>query len=209
MTTPAQSPRRTIATLKLPRSVPALIVHARRIVEAMTDNPAFPSPTPPLATVSEAIQKLQAAQSATLSRTKGAVTVRDEVRHVLARQLEQLKSHVQMMADASIETSASIVQSAGIGVRKTPVQPPRVFAAKRGAVSGSVTLVTRVAARRAAYHWQYSTDAGKTWVAAPSTLQARTSISGLSPGVTAAFRYRPMTKNGEGDWSEPNSLIVT
>jgi hypothetical protein len=83
-----------------------------------------------------------------------------------------------------------------------------VFAAKPGATSGSVHLVTDAAARRASYEWQYSTDAGKTWVSAPSTLQAKTVVAGLTPGVTVLFRYRAVTKSGEGDWSQPQSLIV-
>jgi hypothetical protein len=71
-----------------------------------------------------------------------------------------------------------------------------------------VNLVTHSAAHRASYEWQYSTDAGKTWLAAPSTLQSKTTIPGLTPGATAMFRYRPVTKKGEGDWSQPTSLLV-
>jgi hypothetical protein len=208
MTTPAQTAHRSIATLKLVRSVPALITQAENIVKAMTSNAAFPSPTPPLTTVTDAVNELQAAETATLSRTKGAATVRDEKRNALIKQLQQLKSYVQTTADASIETSASIVQSAGIAVKKTSVRSPRVFTAKPGAVSGSVALVARSAARRASYEWQYSIDAGKTWLAAPNTLQSRTTISGLTPGATVSFRYRAVTKVGEGDWSQPSSLIV-
>ena len=71
-----------------------------------------------------------------------------------------------------------------------------------------MNLVTHSAAHRASYEWQYSTDAGKTWLAAPSTLQSKTTIPGLTPGATAMFRYRPVTKKGEGDWSQPTSLLV-
>lgn len=63
-------------------------------------------------------------------------------------------------------------------------------------------------AHRSFYEWQYSTDGGHTWVVVPSTLQARTTVSGLTPGATVQFRVRPVTKTGEGDWSQPTSLIV-
>jgi DNA-directed RNA polymerase specialized sigma24 family protein len=53
-----------------------------------------------------------------------------------------------------------------------------------------------------------SLDGGKTWVAAPSTLQAKTNVYGFAPGATVLFRFRPVTKAGEGDWSQPVSLIV-
>ncbi|MBV9946727.1 MAG: fibronectin type III domain-containing protein, partial [Myxococcales bacterium] len=161
-----------------------------------------------LATVTDAIHQLQAAEATALSRTKGAATTRNERRVALTKQLQQLKNHVQTTADTSPDTSASIVQSAGIAVKKTAVRPPRVFTAKPGAVSGSVHLITKTAARRASYDWQYSTDGGKTWIPTPSTLQSKTTISGLAPGATVVFRSRPVTKHGEGDWSQPTSLIV-
>jgi hypothetical protein len=37
-------------------------------------------------------------------------------------------------------------------------------------------------------------DGGKTWITAPATLQAKTTVSDLAAGTTAQFRYRPVTK---------------
>jgi hypothetical protein len=88
------------------------------------------------------------------------------------------------------------------------VRAPRVFAAKPGIVSGAVKLATASAGHRASYDWEYSIDGGKTWVAMPSTLQARTTLSGMVPGATVMFRYRAVIKTGEGDWSQPTSLLV-
>jgi hypothetical protein len=48
-------------------------------------------------------------------------------------------------------------------------------------------------------------------VAHPSngrTLETQTIVSGLTPGATVTFRYRPVTKTGEKDWSQPVSIIV-
>jgi hypothetical protein len=207
MTTTSKS-HRTIASLKLPVKVPALITYAIGIVKGMTGNPSFPSPTPPLATVTQAIDDLQAAETAALARAKGAVATRNEKRTALIQLLQQLRTHIQSVADAAPENAPSIIQSAGIAVKKTPVRPKRVFAAKPGAVSGTVKLVTDSAARRASYEWEYSTDGGKTWVAMPSTLQTKTNLSGLTPGATVVFRYRALTKTGEGDWSLPTQLMV-
>ena len=61
---------------------------------------------------------------------------------------------------------------------------------------------------RASYDWEYSTDGGKTWVAMPSTLQSKTSMTGLASGTTVQFRSCPVTKAGQGDWSAPVSLTV-
>jgi hypothetical protein len=122
--------------------------------------------------------------------------------------LQQLRGQIQTVADASPETSASLIQSAGIAVRKTPVRAKRAFTAKPGAVSGSVLLVTDAAARRAFYEWQYSADGGKTWLAAGSTLKTSSTVPGLTPGASVMFRYRAGTKAGEGDWSQTATIIV-
>jgi len=49
---------------------------------------------------------------------------------------------------------------------------------------------------------------GKTWIAIRATLQSRTSLYGLTPLTTVLFRFRALTKMGEGDWSQPISIIV-
>ena len=69
-------------------------------------------------------------------------------------------------------------------------------------------LVAVSAGARSSYEWEYSVDGGRTRVTAPVTLQAKTIIAGLTPGATVLFRYRPVTKKGEGDWSQTVPLIV-
>ena len=78
-----QSIRRPTITLALPRSVPALISYAQGIVERMTGNPSFPSPTPTLAAITAAIGDLARTETAALARTKGAAVARDEKRLAL------------------------------------------------------------------------------------------------------------------------------
>jgi hypothetical protein len=199
---------RSIASLSLPKPVPALITYAHGVVTSMTGNATFPTPTPSLASVLAAITDLQTAETAALGRTRGAVITRNEKKTVLVALLQQLKGYVQSMADANVENGASIIASAGLAVRKTPVHTPRVFAGKPGAVSGTAQLVAASAGRRASYEWEYSLDGGKTWVLTPVTLQAKTTVLGLTPATMVQFRYRPVTKTGEGDWSQTISLLV-
>ena len=82
------------------------------------------------------------------------------------------------------------------------------FAAKPGAVSGTVVLAARAAAVRASYEWGWSGDGGKTWTAVPPTLQAKTEIPGLPVAPAVQFRFRAVTKAGAGDWSQPTTLLV-
>ena len=58
------------------------------------------------------------------------------------------------------------------------------------------------------YEWQYGTD-GKTWTNMPVTLPAKTTIENLTPGTQYSFRYRAVTKAGEGDWSMSATLVMT
>lgn len=205
---PSKSVHRSVAVLKLPTVVAALIAYAQSIVTAMTNNSRLPSPTPALTLIAAAIAALQSAQSAALARTIGAVTARNDKKAALVALLQQLRMYVQNVADSDPENSAAIIQSAGIAVKKTAVRKPRVFDAVQGAVSGTVKLVVPAASNRSAYDWQYSTDGGKTWLLLPSTMQAKTSVTGLAAGSTVQFRYRALTKTGEGDWSQPLSFLV-
>ena len=207
-TTTKATTRHTTVALKLPLSVSALITYAGGIVKRMTGNPSFPNPTPTLAAVSAAIDDLQAAETAALARTKGAVATRNDKRAALVLLLKQLRGYIQTTADASAENGAALIESSGVAVRKTTTRRARAFTAKAGAVSGSAKVIATAAGRRASYEWQYSTDGGKTWIAAPVTLQAKTTIAGLAPGATVLFKYRAVTKAGEGDWSQAASLVI-
>ncbi len=208
MSANAKTVSHAVAVLSLPTKVALLITYVMGIVKAMTGNPSFPNPTPTLAAISAALADLQAAETAALTRARGTAVTRNEKRATLIALLVQLKAYVQAQADADVEHGASIIASAGLAVRKPITHAPRTFAARPGPTSGTVKLVTEVAARRASYEWQYSTYGGKTWLEATPTLRAQTTLTGLPAGTTAQFRYRSVTKTGTSDWSAPTSLMV-
>jgi hypothetical protein len=199
---------RTIVALKLPLKVPDLIKAGEAIVAAMTNNKSFPSPTPPLATVSAALAALDAAETATKTHAPGTVAARNAARLEAVQALHGLKASVQLLADADPEQAATLITSAGMGVKQSPARTKTAFEAKPGPTSGSVQLVAKAAARRASYEWQWSADGGKTWTTSPATLQARTTISGIPTATVGQFRYRAVTKAGEGDWSQVVTLLV-
>jgi hypothetical protein len=199
---------RAHVSLRLPTQGNALVPYAQGIVKKMTGNPAYPDPIPALAAITTATNELQTAATAALTRAKGMVTVRNEKRMALVQLLVQLKAYIQACADANAENGASIIESAGVGLRRAPTRHARVFAAKAGPLSGTADLVAASAAGRASYEWAYSTDVGKTWLLASPTLQARTSVTGLQAGTIVLFRYRYVTKTGASDWSAPVSMLV-
>ncbi len=200
---------RSVAALKLPARISLLIVYVQGILKAMTNNPTFPTPNPPLTAVSSAASDLQAAETTALTRATGTIATRNEKRAALVTLLEVLRAYVQSVADATPENAISIIESSGLALRKTTVHAPRVFAAKATTLSGTVKLTAPLAGRRAAYRWQYSTDGGKTWVDASETLQAKATVTGLPVGTTVQFRYRSVIKGGASDWSAPLSMVVS
>ena len=198
---------RSLAVLDLPKRINVLITFADNVVKSMTANAYFPSPSPALATVAAAITDLQNAETAALARAKGAAATRNAKRAVLVSLLQQLRMYVQGITDQNAENAPAMIQSAGLTVKKTATRKPRVFAALAGAVSGTVKLVAPFAGARSSYDWQYSTD-GKTWIDLTTTIQAKTTLTGQTPGTVLQVRYRPVTKTGADDWSAPVTYTV-
>jgi hypothetical protein len=208
MTTATKTIRHAVVSLKLPTNASALVTYTQGILKEMTGNPAFPNPVPTLAALATAVNDLQTAQTAALTRAKGSATVRNQKRTALVQLLTQLKAYVQAQADSNPDTGASVIESAGLPVRKTPVRPARVFAAAVGANAGTANLVAPSAGHRASYEWEYSVDGGKTWTLALPTMKAKTTVIGLPSATVVQFRYRAVTPTGTSDWSAPVSLTV-
>jgi len=205
---PTKSIQKSYVSLKLPSAVAALVVYVQGILAAMTGNPHFPATTPALSALAAALAALQQAEVAAQARTKGAVVVRNDRKGALVTLLQQLRAYVQSIADADVENGAAIIQSSGFPQRKVPVRKARILTAKPGAMSGSAEIFAPLAARRASYEWQYSSDGGKTWVEAAPSLQAKQIIVGLPVGSSVQFRYRGVLRTGPLDWSQPIALLV-
>lgn len=199
---------RHIAVLNTPLHIEDEIKYGQTLQAAITNNPNLPNPNPLLTAFNAALVKFDAAATAAKTRAKGTVPARTAARSEYIITLHALRGQVQSAADAQPENAEAIITSAGMSVKKTPVRKPRTFEARQGLVSGSVEVLTKAAAPRAAYDWQSSIDGGKTWVDAPSTMKSKTVINGLPPGTTVMFRFRVLTKAGRTDWSVPTALLV-
>jgi len=200
--------RRAIAVLRLPTQVPALISVVEAIIHALTGNRAIPSPVPSLDVLRTALEALVAAQVVAQSRGKGAAEARNQKLRALVALLELLRANVQNVADGDWENAAGIIESAGMHVKRVGTRVQREFVAKHGIVSGSMILVAPAAAKRAAYDWGVSADGRKTWQELPTTLQSETHLAGLQPGAEYWFRYRAVTKDGEGDWKQIGPVMA-
>jgi hypothetical protein len=199
---------RSVAVLKLSPRTKNVITFAQNVASALANNGHFPTPNPSLATLQADIAALNTAETAVLSRTKGAVEARNAKLAIVRADLENLKAYVQTVAAVATPTDAdAIIESAGLTIRKVTLHDKPALAAKQGSVTGTVNLVAKSAAKRAAYNWQYSTDQ-KTWTTVPLTIQAKTGFAGLTAGTQYYFRVQPVTDSGVGDWSQVVALMV-
>jgi hypothetical protein len=195
--------------LRRPRTAIGTLLLAKAIHDALAANAGmFPSPVPALPKLSTDISSLDAAQTATQTRTKGTVQDRDAKLAIVISDLGHLRGYVQQVVDADPTNAATIAHDAGMSLRKqTAVTKNDISAKPNAKTSGSIDVVAKLATKHASHEWQYSTD-GKTWTNASPTLQARTTIPGFTPGTTVYVRHRAVTKTGPDPWSQTVALIA-
>jgi hypothetical protein len=199
---------RFVVVLLLPTRVSALIKLAQAILAGLTNNAFFPTPNPPLPTLSTLIVKLDAAETAVKTRAVGTVEARDLAKENLVQALHDVRGYVQSIANANPEQADAMITSAALRSKKIPARLKADLAVTAGDVSGTAKLAAKAVSRRAAYEWQWSADGGKTWTSVPPTLQARTTVAGLPVGVSCSFHHRALTRTGEGDWGQIVTYLV-
>jgi hypothetical protein len=201
-------PKKNPIALNLPQIVALLIVYGRHIVQAMTNNPWFPSPTPPLATVTTDLNALEAAEATALTRAKGSASARDLAQRTVETDLTGLKAYTSSVVALSPAQAAAIIESAGMAPKRVAPRNKPQLAVAMGATPGEGVLRAKAVGRGAAYEWQYSSDGGKTWAAIGITTVANTTVMGLSAGTVYLFRFRTTRKKVTGDWSQTVSFLA-
>ena len=114
-----------------------------------------------------------------------------------------LQNYVQDLADNSADNddALAIIGHSGFDLKNKGVRIKPEFEAKHGKVSGEILLFAKSAGLRASYEWRMSVDQ-LTWTDLPDTIQAKTKVSGLTPGQIYYFKQRAITKAGQGSWSQ-------
>jgi hypothetical protein len=199
---------RAFVVLNMPTRVNDFIGVARAVFAASTSNPLLSHPNPWVSKLGATITALGDAQTDTLTHTRGTAPARDESLSACRAALRALRAHVQEQADANPEQAGTVITSSGMSLRRASTRAKAPFTATPGRVSGTMILEVRAAAKRAAYEWQWRVRDTTRWTNAPNTLQAKITITGLPIGEYVDFRFRPATKTGEGDWSDPITVLV-
>ncbi|MBI3511657.1 MAG: hypothetical protein HY064_13430 [Bacteroidetes bacterium] len=194
------------------KSVPQLIELGNHIVASMTGNANFPTPHPALAAVTTAITTLQNADTAALGGGAALKSVMHQKQEVLNQLLTQLALYVEgIVNDPSVADANKEVMILSSGMQMKTLTHPQhhVFGVKHGSVSGSIDLRAE-GIERGMHNWEYAMEPSMAngWHLAPATMQAHTTINGLTVGAQYSFRHRAVTKEGEQDWGQPLSIVV-
>ncbi len=199
--------QRAIVAFKIPRRNSDRINYAQSVAEAMRANPRFPSPRPALADFEAHIDAAAAANAFVLIGPIGSAARRDARLAAVQSDLEQLRSYVQRIADASTGEARAIIASAGMNMKRPGLHDKPLLAVKAGPVSGSVVVVAKSAGDRATYEWQYS-KVGEPWIDVSPTRQAKKVLEALVQGGEYQFRVRSVTRAGRSDFGDAVSFLV-
>lgn len=209
----ATSNKRPLAVLniKLLRKINDFIAKMRGISLNMANNVAvFTTPSPSLATFNTNIDALEDAEAVVKTGVRGSVEDRNKKYDLVLDNVHSEMNYVQDLADAAadVDDALAIIAKSGFDIKGHSARLKPDFTAVNLEVSGTVELVAKAAARRSSNEWKMSTDR-IAWTMLPSSLQAKTIITGLTTGTTVYFMHRPILKNGVGQWSQIVELVVT
>ena len=191
-----------------------ILMLAKAIYAKMSASATFVSALALLATLDTLTTAFSKAQDAVNNRIPKASGVRNAARDKLLTNLKELLTLVQGLADAATpEEAVVIIEAAGMTVAAIPTHSKPILSANLGVLAGVVLLVANArllnkSKRSKSYGWEYTLDGGKTWISAPSTGVAHTSISGLPPLTMCGFRVNVTDMLSVSEWTQVVSILV-
>jgi len=186
----------------------------RQIVAAMTNNPNFVTPPPPLADVAASLATLDEAYKAHLvakadARTKANVA--DDAEIQLDSHLRKLAAYVESIADKD----ETIIASAAMQTKATRTTPstlpaPGALSASAGNHEGEINLTWRKVDNARSYIIQISPDPPSvdSWGHAETVTLASKTIQNLTSGKKYWFRVAAIGSLGQSGWSEPAKRVA-
>lgn len=200
-------------------SIPEKIARAQQIVAALTDNPNFTDPHPPLAQVTAAINELETAANAAKAARKEAkehTAAQNSKEEALDKMLTQLVAHVESIAG----DDQQLILSAGLDPRTTASShsashpsessPPPNLTATFGDHDGEIDLAWDTVRGARSYIVERSPDppTETSWTHAAVATRSRITIEHLTSGTRYWFRVAAVTATGNSPWSNPAMKIA-
>jgi hypothetical protein len=203
-----------IVTLGFDRvSVKALVSKVRNTVTMMTGNTAYPTPEPPLATITELVDKLATADEAyDFNRGKLEKDERDLYFQYTKMAYRNLGAYVQVTSNGDKET----ILSGGFGVRRS-AQPKGIPPAPKSVVAFPTHYPRQVEVRWGASKGRFSYKVFRTmgdptmetgWELIAVTGKTRLLVDGLERFQTYSFRIVAVGAAGASPASDAASATA-
>ncbi len=182
------------------------------IIDNMTDNENFPTPSPEISVVKTAAGAFQEALALAVGGGILKTAEKNAAREMLLSLLRNLALYVQQYCKDDL----AILLSSGFDARKSPA-PVGTLPAPVGAtlvnspLSGVLDFRAKPVPNASAYEGQRTTDVNKddAWENVGVFTSARFTLADLKPGTIHWARSRAVGSAGPGAWSDAVSAMVT
>jgi hypothetical protein len=184
---------------------------ANYIVDQMTDNPAFATPTPPLKDVTDANNEYISALGKVEYGSKADTVIKNNLRAALIVLLKLLADYVQTTSNGD----EAIILSSGFDVNKKPatvgeLDKPTGFSVKPGNNKGSIMLSCYAVNNANFYEFEYMelpVTANSVWIQ-KTTTKSKLVIDGLISGKQYNYRVAAAGSDPSRVWSDEISSYV-
>ena len=201
-----------VAIGKMP--VPKKIQFVRQIVQEMSKNGRFNSPSPDLTTLAQAANSLESAYNAAQAaraNAKEQTSVMNKKVNALENLVMQEASYVQSVSGGDKAT----IESAGFAVRTEPTRigeldAPTLVKVAPGQTDGTVRISWNKVHGARAYNIERALDSnrGLEWSNVYSSSKTKAQVNSMQSGLRYWFRVAAIGAAGQGPWSDPVSKIA-
>ncbi len=188
-----------------------LVTDAETIVTSMTNNSAYPSPSPVLAAITTAINDFSTAIAAAANGGTELTAIKNAKRASLCAALRHLASYVHVACSGDM----AVLLSSGFPIQKPTRTPAGILPApatpvlRLGGRSGDLVAVTSPVTNAYTYNWRVAlSSAPEAYVQEVQTTAARITFSGLTPGQLYLVDVNALGSAGPSDWSDSAELMV-
>ncbi len=182
----------------------------RQIVAAMTSNPNFPNPNPPLATITAALDDssnaFNAAQAARQD-AKAKTSLQNDKDDIVGGLMAQLAAHVESVAggdEAKIRSAGMDTKAAATAASDIPPAPANL-SATAGDRDGEIDLAWEAVSGAKSYVIERSPDplTATSWAHYGVSTRSSQTVDGLTSGTRYWFRVAAINSWGQSGWSDP------
>ena len=188
-----------------------LVTDAETVVTSMTNNTAYPSPSPALAAITTAANDFATAIANAANGGTELTAIKNAKRTALAALLRHLASYVNVACKGDLATLLSSgfpIQKptrTAAGILPAPVTP----VLRLGGRSGDLVAVAGPVPNAYTYNWRVAlSSAPDAYVQEMQTTAARITFSGLTPGELYLVDVNAVGTAGPSDWSDSAELMV-